>query len=140
MKRNRWLIVVLSMLVAWLCDIFFYADPPGISFVLWVMALLAGGFLLAWLYGERWSRWSWMWAGFALLCALTTILRAEQVTLFCGYGLALGALAFLAGTFRTGNWINYRLREVFGMFLRLMGAAFFGLPRLFRAEVAGVNE
>ncbi len=141
MSHSPWRYGLAALLVAWLIDLLFWQTPPGVSLILWAIAALAAGFILAFTDGARSSRWSYLLAVGTLVFAAFTFLRSEGFTQALSFCLTFASLMLLAATFRTGNWIAYRIWDYVIAFLKLLVAVFVRPAELFRrAAPADVGE
>ncbi len=129
-----------GLVVGFAVDWFFWGKPFGISFLVWTALVLAGFFLLARGEKSRPSRLSLLLAAAILLPAFFTFLRQEVFTRFSSSLAVLGLLALLAATFKTGNWLYYRLSDHFLAGMYLVGACLGRPVELGRKGVAEGSE
>ncbi len=120
-----------ALLAAWLLDQLFWQRAPGLSFPLWVALALAIGLLVARSQKIHPSRPSLILVAAALVFAGFTVVRSEGFTLFINFLLCLLSLALLAATFRTGNWVFYKIGDHLLAGLRLILAAYIRPVELF---------
>jgi hypothetical protein len=111
-----------ALLAAWVLDQLFWEKAPGISFPLWIAVALGVGLLVARSLKVRPAPLSLALMAAALVFASMTFLRREGFTQFINTLLCLGSLALLAGTFRTGNWLFYKIGDYLAAGLRLWRA------------------
>ena len=135
-KRFWW----VALLVAWSFDFLFYGKPPGISFLLWTIVALSAGLWLAKLEHVRPSRLSWVLVVAIVVTAFISFLRLEEFTRFIGMAATLGLMILLAASFRTGDWLTYRISDYVVSFLRLLGNTFSLPSTLLRSNPSKVNE
>jgi hypothetical protein len=101
-----------ALFVAWVLDqLFWMQTPGGISFPLWVAISLVVGMLLARSLKIRPAPAGLGLMAAALVFACMTFVRRESFTLFISTLLSFFALAYLAATFRTGNWVYYKIGD-----------------------------
>jgi hypothetical protein len=120
MSQPTWRYGLAALLAAWSIDLLFWKTPPGVSFFVWTVFVIAAGLLLGRADGVRFSRWSILPIVSSLIFSGITFIRAESFTRFSSYLLTLASLALLAGTLSSGNWIVYRLWDYLSAFLRLL--------------------
>jgi hypothetical protein len=135
MSHSPWRYGLAALLVAWLIDLLFWQTPPGVSLFIWAFSALAAGFALAYTDGVRPSRWSYLLALGTLVFAAFTFLRSEGLTLALSFCLTFASLMLLAATFRTGNWIAYRIWDYVVAFINLLVAVFSRPVELFRRAI-----
>ncbi|HNS38289.1 MAG TPA: DUF4173 domain-containing protein [Anaerolineaceae bacterium] len=134
----RFLPVALAL--AWAVDLFFWNKPLGLSFTLWTLLILGGGFYLIHAEGRR-IHWSgWVLGALALALSAAPLLRLEELTRFLNVFLTLLALGLSILTARTGHWLYYRLVDWLTGGFELFGAALTRATDLFRSAPAPVGE
>lgn len=127
MPHSRMRFWLMALAVALAFDFFFWNKAPGISFFLWVLLILAGGWWLAYMDGVRPAR-ATVVLGIAVLgFAAVPVLRSEEFTALAAAGLALAGTLLIAATFRNGHWMHFRLRDYL---FALGGLIVAGLSRL----------
>lgn len=128
-KHQKWYWLT-AFVAALLFDFLFWNKPMGVSFLIWTVVLLGGGYLLAWHEGKRPSLLSLLvtllTAGFAAVLAW----RSEPFTRVLSFFLTFGGMILLTATFLNGNWPWYRLREYFVEFAKVIGSGFAGAIKL----------
>jgi hypothetical protein len=134
-----------ALFVAWALDqLFWMQTAGGLSFPLWVAIALIVGMLLARSQKIRPAPVSLGLLAAALVFACMTFIRRESFTLFISTLLSFFALAYLAATFRTGNWIYYRIGDFLKSGLHLILAMIIRGADLFTRKpvpvVAGGND
>jgi hypothetical protein len=118
---NRlWLIVFF---LAWVFDQLFWDVTPGVSFAIFVAALLAGGLLWLWQAEARPNRRALALIPLILFFAVFTFLRAEPLTTFLNYAITLVLLMIFALTYLGGRWMSYSLLDYMAGMFRLAFAA-----------------
>lgn len=132
--QRFWLV---AFFVAWTVDFLFWEKTPGISFPIFTVLALAGGYILAWWEGKRPARLSLALSGLILVMAAVTALRSEPFTRLINAFLALVCLGLLARTFRTGGWIHIRLLDYLIIGLDLVIA---GLSRAVSLPLAPADQ
>jgi hypothetical protein len=130
--RRNW-IWIFALVIAWLFDLLFWKQAPGISFFIFVMLCLAGGALSAHLSGVRPDVKSLPLAAMILATAAVTFLRAEPFTQACAVLATLGLMMLLAATYRGGKWPLYSVWDYIAGLFRL-GANAALHPALLPAE------
>lgn len=129
-----------ALLVAWALDqLFWMQTPGGLSFPLWVVIALVVGMLLARSQKTRLAPVNLGLIAAALVFACMTFLRRESFTLFISTLLSFFALAYLAATFRTGNWVYYKIGDFLKSGLNLMLAMIIRGADLFTPRKAVPN-
>ncbi len=136
MSHSPWRYGLAALLVAWLIDLLFWQTPPGVSLFLWAIAALAAGFALAYADHVRPSRWSYLLALGVLVFAAFVFLRSEGFTQVLSFGFTFAGLMLLAATFRTGNWVFYRIWDYVVAFFKLVLAVFSRPAELFRRRAS----
>jgi hypothetical protein len=122
MSRFPQRIWLAALLVAWAVDFLFWGKPAGVSFLIFVLAALAAGYLLAWFEKTRPALLSFLLSAAVIALATETLLRAEPLTRFINGALALAGLALLVRTFPTGGWIRYRILSYVAVWIDLFVA------------------
>ena len=130
----------IALALAWAVDLFFWNKPLGLSFTLWTLLILGGGFYLIHAEGRR-IHWSgWALGALALALSAAPLLRLEELTRFLNVFLTLLALGLSILTARTGYWLYYRLVDWITGGFELIGAAFTRATDIFRSGPAPVGE
>ncbi len=115
--------LLIVVLVAWIFDLLFWKQTPGISFVLYVGLLLAAGFYLSKAEASPPARESlWIIIPIAVF-SLATLLRLEPITVFVSVLLTLALLMLFVHTFRGGRWLVYSLLDLLAIPFRLFISA-----------------
>lgn len=133
-SQRIWLI---AFLVAWSVDYLFWGKPAGVSFLVFVLVALAGGFLLAWLERTRPALVSVFLSIAVVSMAAMTLVRAEPFSRFINGMLALAGLALLVRTFQTGGWVRFGIFSYLAMWIDLFLVALSraaGLPLIEKEE------
>ena len=117
---------IVALILAWVFDQLFWEKPMGVSFLIFVLLCLAGGFYLTWRETEGFSIIRPPFASLALLLpvvffALVTFLRQEPLTVFAGFSLALAGMLALAFTWLGGRWWQYTVSDYLANFFRWLG-------------------
>ena len=111
MIKNLNRLALVSIVVAWAFDFFFWGKSPGISFVLYMTICLLAGFFLARNEGVRPAgRSLWILLPLGVFGCMTFI-RSEPFTLFINYLLVLSLMILLTLTFSGGRWMQYSLSD-----------------------------
>ncbi len=100
----------------------FWKHAPGISFAIYVLLCLVGGFVVLGAQGIKPA-----WQALLLLlpivfCAAMTFVRQEPLSLLLSHAFTLFLLGMLALTFIRGRWFSYSLADYLVNFLRLAGS------------------
>jgi hypothetical protein len=111
-----------ALVAAWAVDQLFWQKTPGISLPLWIALTLAIGIFLARSVKVRPSPASLALMAITLAFAVMTFLRREGFTVFISTTLAFFGLALLAATFRTGNWLSYKIADYVKAGFQLLAA------------------
>ncbi len=101
--------LLAALIAALTVDLFFWKQPFGINFPLWVLIILIG--LVVLLISEK-ARPAWINLALVLPIlglAASAFTRRESMTLFITTALALLGLLLLAATTRNGNWVVFRM-------------------------------
>lgn len=109
MKFRQSIFWLTAFLAAFAFDFLFWGKMPGISFLIWVILVLAAVFVLAKLEKAPFSKWGILLVLLALACAAVLFLRREPLTMGVNFCLAVLAVLLLFNTFRNGFWVRYRL-------------------------------
>ncbi len=111
---------ITALVLGWSFDFLFWKGmPPGISFAIYVLLCLAGGFLVLGLEGIKPA-----WKALLLLLpigffAVMTFTRQEPVSQFLAFAFSLGLLGLLALTYLGGRWLTYSLADYIVNFFKL---------------------
>ena len=132
MKRTT-ILWITALLLGWCFDFFFWKQPPGLNFALYVILCLAGGFLVLGQNGLKPSWRSLILVVPILFFALGTLLRQEQLSMGLSFVLSLGLMGLLAVSYLGGSWPWYRLADYFFRFFQFVGSLF-ARPLMFLAE------
>ncbi len=121
MKRPN-VLWITALVLGWLFDFLFWKHAPGISFAIYVLLCLVGGFIVL---GAQGIKPDWK----ALLLTLPiaffaamTFVRQEPLSLFMSHAFTLFLLGVLAITFLGGRWLAYSLSDYAANFFRLAGS------------------
>jgi len=128
MKNRKIWYGLTALAAAWLFDYLFWDKAAGISFLVWIVALLAIGYLTAWQENKKPSVWSYLLTAAILGFAVIAAWRSEGLTRFTSIVMALLGCLLLVATFLNGHWISFRL---FDYAAELSRAVWAGLSRAF---------
>jgi hypothetical protein len=106
--------------LAWFFDFLFWGRTWGVSFPLFVSALIFVGLWQARRLRLKPARDSWMLAAISFLLALVSAWRAEPLTLFATRAFAFLFLALFAAGFLDGRWPSYTFQDFFTRLLSLL--------------------
>jgi hypothetical protein len=108
-----------SIIVAWIFDLLFWKQAPGISYLIMVVLVIAAGLILA--FGEKLppAKGTWLLAPVILFFAGMTFFRSEPFSMFIGMSFSSAFLALAAVTFLGGQWWNYSFSDYIVKFFHL---------------------
>jgi hypothetical protein len=121
---------ITVLFLGWLFNYLFIEHNPGISFALYALATLAGGFFLLMSDGMRPGRASLYLLPFILYFIIMTAIRQESMSAFLSHALTIFLMAGLAVTYTGGNWLQYSLADYFARAFSLV-SSFFLRPAAF---------
>ncbi len=121
MKRSN-ILWITALTLAWLFDFLFWKHNPGISFAIYVILCLIGGFVLLSMDGLKPN-----WKALLLLLpiaffAVMSFIRQEPMSLLLSYAFTLFLLGMLAISFLGGRWLAYSLADYVANFFKLAGS------------------
>ena len=111
MNKNTSRFLITGLLIAWAADFFFFKNPFGIAFTLWIIIAIAGLFILSYLEKKKPHPLSILLAALALALSSASFLRQEPFTQVVSALASLGLLMLLAMTFSNGHWLYFRLLD-----------------------------
>lgn len=121
-KHKNWFWLA-AFAAACLFDFLFWKKDLGISFLIWIAALIIIGYLLAWREGKKPSAASIIITLLTLGFAFVPAWRSEPFTRFFSAMLTMGGLLLLSATFLTGNWPFYKMVDYFKSLFTAIGGA-----------------
>jgi hypothetical protein len=121
MKRPN-VLWITALILGWLFDFLFWKHAPGISFAIYVILCLIGGFVLLGMDGLRPNRKALLLLLPITFFAVMTFVRQEPMSLLLAYAFTLFLLGVLAITFLGGRWLAYSLSDYLANFFRLAGS------------------
>jgi len=124
---------ITALLIGWFFDFLFWKHAPGISFAIYTVITLAGGFILLWLDGIRPAGKALILLPFILFFAAMTFIRMEPMSAFLAHAFTLFLMAGLAVTYRSGEWMRYSLADYFARGFDLLASSIVR-PAAFTAE------
>ena len=124
-KHQKWFWLT-ALVAAWLFDFLFWNKSANIAFFIWILVLLAAGYLLSWKEGKRPSSRSLILTAAILVFAAVMFLRREEMTRALSVLLSFGGLLLLAATFLDGYWPWYRVRDYVVELFKVIGGGFSG--------------
>lgn len=113
---------VAALCVGLAVDILFWKKTPGVSFALFIMLSLILGFWLLHRQRVHPARNSIMLIVPILFFSVFTFIRKDPLTIFLDYALTLFCIIVLTGTFRSGNWTTFSLRDYVINFFQFIGS------------------
>lgn len=122
-KHKNWFWFA-ALAAACFFDFLFWKKNLGISFVIWIAALVGLGYLLAWREGRKPAAASIVISLLTLGFAFVPAWRSEPFTRLLSAMLALGGLLLLSATFLTGNWPFYKMVDYFKVLFSAIGGGF----------------
>lgn len=134
MKMNPNRLWYVALALGWLLDFLFWEKAPGVNFAIFTALCLIGGFYILLADGHRPNRGSLYLLPLIAFFAVVTFVRAEPMTAFLSYSLALLAMVILAVTFLGGRWFQYTVSDYVLRFLSLAGSMI-ARPITFTGEV-----
>ena len=105
------LLLPLALLVGIVWDVLFWEKAPGVSFPLFIVVCLTGGFFLLRSEGIRPTKAGVLLMGLAALLAVFTFMRKDPLTDFLSYALTLLFAVILAATYHNGAWTRFNLSD-----------------------------
>lgn len=103
---------IAALVVAWSVDLLFWGHQVGLSLVIFVAAVLAGGFLLARGEDVKLGRAAYVLIAVAFVASILTVVRAEPLTRFLNTALSLGILVLLGMTLRMPRWLQFNFLDL----------------------------
>ncbi|MCL4257452.1 MAG: DUF4173 domain-containing protein [Anaerolineales bacterium] len=97
--------------LGFLFDVLFWDQRWGISFFVYIAALVAVGLWLGAYLKRRPARRSWWLAAAALALGAVSAVYTEEYTLLFTRGFSVVLLMLFAADYLTGDWLNYRLSD-----------------------------
>jgi hypothetical protein len=101
------LVIWLSILVAWIFDLLFWKQAPGVSFPILVVLTLTAGYILLRVEGRQVPAASWLLVPPILFFAVMFFVRSESFSQAISFSFTVGLMAILALTCLGGKWWNY---------------------------------
>ena len=124
-KYQKWYWLA-ALVAAWLFDFLFWQKPAGISFTIWVLVMVAAGYILTAIEKKKPHGLSILLTVVIMGFALVMALRSEPFTRAVSVLLTFGGMILLTATFLNGYWPWYRLRDYFLEMLKVIGGGFSG--------------
>ena len=134
MTQYPWKFFGSALLAAWSIDFLFWGKSAGISLPIWFVIAIGAGVFLALTEKRRLSFPAWLLIGGVLLLAAVPFFRVEPFTRLAALTGALLGLMLLTDTLLNGWWPQYRLRDYFFGFFRLIWAAISRPFSLFKTD------
>lgn len=138
MKRSA-VVWITALVLGWFFDFLFWKHVPGISFSIYVVLCLAGGFLVLGLQGLKPDWKALLLLVPVLFFAAIPSLRLEPMTVFLAVAFTLLLMGVLAVTVLGGRWPLYGLLDYAAQFLALAGSML-GRPIAFLVERRAAGE
>lgn len=101
----------IALLLGWLFDYLFYKHTPGISFAVYAVATLSGGYLLLWMENIRPARMTLALLPLFVFFIVVIVMRAEPLSMVLCHALTLLIMAIMAVSYRSGQWWRYGLLD-----------------------------
>jgi len=117
--KRLWL---TALFIGWCFDFLFFKHSPGISFAIYVVLTLLGGYILLGLDGLHPAPKSLILLPFIIYFAVMTFFRQEPLSVFLSVILTLFLMAGLVITYTGGQWLRYSLADYFARALDLLGS------------------
>lgn len=124
-KHKNWFWLA-ALAAACFFDFLFWKKDLGISFVIWIAALIGIGYVLAWREVRKPAAASILISILTLFFAFVPAWRSEPFTRLFSAMLSMGGLLLLSATFLTGNWPFYKMVDYFKNLFSAIGG---GLSR-----------
>jgi hypothetical protein len=123
MVKNRSTLWYTALVVGWSFDILYWKKPPGISFLIHVVLLIASLIFLSRQEEKPPHPKSTPLIGIILIFSALGFLRAEPFTRTLNHLLSLGFLGLFLLTFQGGRWIAYNMTDyIVGAFRLLINS------------------
>jgi len=121
MKRPN-ILWITALILAWFFDFLFWMHNPGVSFAIYVILCLVGGFVLLHLDGRKPH-----WKSLLLLLPIIffvaiSFIRQEPMSRLLAYAFTLFSLGVLAMSYLGGRWLAYSLSDYIANFFKLAGS------------------
>ena len=114
-------LIPLGLFVGFLWNILFWKTAPGVSYPIFIVVCLAGGWFLLRSEKRYPSRRNIVLMALILIFAIFTFLRRDLFTVFTSYAMSLSLVFLLAGTYENGEWIGLNLAGYFKKGFELWG-------------------
>lgn len=121
MKRPN-ILWIIALFLGWAFDFLFWKHRPGLSFAIYVMLCLTGGFLALLWNGIKPSWKSLLLLVPILFFAAMTVVRREPMSVFLATVFPLTLLGILAATYLGGRWLRYSLTDYVANLFKLAGS------------------
>jgi len=121
-KTSRFLIA--GLIIAWAFDLFFYKQPFGIAFSIWIWLALVILFAIGATEKVKPAQPTIILSFFTALIAIGPLFRVEPFTRIISAITALIGLMVVAATYKNGYWVWFRLVDYLTQFFTFLGAAF----------------
>ena len=113
MQKQSVRLLTTVLLLGWFFDYLFYKHTPGISFTVYAVATLTGGYILLRLQNIHPARSTLLLLGGIIFFMVMTVLRAEPLSMLLSHALTLLLMAVMAVSYRGGQWWRYSLLDYF---------------------------
>ena len=121
-KSSRFLIA--GLIIAWAFDLFFYKQPFGLAFSIWIWLALVVLFAIGATERVKPALPTIILSILTALVSLGPLFRVEPFTRMVTAIVALQGLMVVAATYQHGYWVWFRLIDYLSQFLIFIGAAF----------------
>jgi hypothetical protein len=139
MKKSPNRLWLAVLFLGWLLDFLFWKHTPGISFAIYSLATLIGGYLLLRAEDVHPAVQTLYIVPLILFFSVMTAIRAEPMSSFLAYAFTLMLMILLAVTYRGGKWLNYSLADYVTRFFGLLGSLL-ARPLLFWGETHRASQ
>ena len=102
-------LIPLSLFVGVLWNVLFWMTTPGVSYPIFIIVCLAGGWFLLRAERKTPSRRNIVLMALIVVFAIFTFMRKDLFTVFTSYVVSLSLILLVAGTYEKGEWIDFNL-------------------------------
>lgn len=116
--------LIAGLIVAWIFDLFFYKQPFGIAFSIWVWTAIILLFVIGAVEKVKPAKPTILLAILTAIFSLGPLFRVEPFTRVISTITTLAGLMMVVATYRHGYWIWFRIIDYISQFFLLVGASF----------------